>query len=298
MTSTRSVVAARRWFACCLRDRSPRRVVTLTMVRRLLATVPLLLLAACGPSSAPSGVATNPVGSGSSVPAPPPSPSPVAGGVRTVLAPLGLNLHAQPQISAQVVGTAAIGTELLVQAYNPSNGGWFQVQGQTTTGWIVADPTLSAAGHFTQYSSDARQFSAYYPQSWTFAEQTNQVLFYPVDGPQTIVVRNGVHMSDFGPSGANGYAGNGQQTVVVCGVTANLNLYKRQGSVAPGSPTPGTASPLPLLAQLRLALDSSHALAVDFNYSSPADLEPFNDFYNSMTFPFPACESVPSPSPT
>ena len=266
------------------------------MVRRLTALLPILLLAACGPESTP-GVATNPVSSGNPTAAASASASPVAGGVRTVLAPLGLNLHAQPQLSAQVVGTAAIGTELLVQAYNPADGGWFQVQGQTTTGWIVADPTLSAAGHFTQYSSDARQFSAYYPQSWTFAEQTNQVVFYPVDGPQTIVVRNGVHPSDFGPPGASGYAGNGQQTVVVCGVTASLNLYKRAGAAAP-SPTPGTASPLALLAQMRLALDPAHALDIDFNYATAADLEPFDDFYNSMTFPFPACEATPSPSPT
>lgn len=269
------------------------------MVTRLLSlALCAVALSACGSPSSTPGVATNPVGSAGPTTATSASASPVAGGVRTVLAPLGLNFHAQPQLNAAVVGTAQIGTVVTVLAFNPSNGGWYQVQGQTTTGWIVADPTLSAAGSFTQYASDARQFSAYYPQDWTFAEQTSQVVFYPMNGPQTIVVRNAVHESDFGSIGATGYAGNGQQTEVVCGVTGTLDLFMRQGSGPAASPTPGTASPLALLAQLRLQLDPTHALAMDFNYSTPNDLDVFSDFYNSMMFPFPACEGTPAPAPT
>ncbi|MHB8718239.1 MAG: SH3 domain-containing protein [Candidatus Dormibacteria bacterium] len=265
--------------------------------RRLALALLCAALAACAPPAA-TGVATNAPGSGAPTTAAAATPAPVAGGVRTVLAPLGLNLHAAPQLTAPVVGTAAIGTELLVLAYQASGGGWYQVRGQTTTGWIVSDPTLSAPGHFTQYTSDARQFSAYYPQAWTFAEQPAQVVFYPLDGPQSIVVRNAAHVSDFGALGASGYSGNGQQTVVVCGITGQIDLFQRPVGTPGPSPAPGTAAPLPLLAQLRLRLDSTHALAVDFNYTSPHDLDAFSDFYNSMTFPFPACESTPSPSPT
>ena len=86
--------------------------------------------------------------------------------------------------------------------------------------------------------------------------------------------------------------------MIVCGVTADLNEYTHVGAPA-ATPAPGTAGPLALLAQIRLRLDATHALALDFNYNTPADLDVFSAFYNSMTFPFPQCQlPAPSPSPT
>jgi uncharacterized protein YgiM (DUF1202 family) len=218
--------------------------------------------------------------------------------MRTVLSPLGLNIRQDMSVASTRLGTAAQGAVLEVVGHTDQNGGWYKVQGQTVSGWITADPTLTAAGQFTQYQSQDRQFSALYPQSWTFAESTTDVLFHPVAGDQTIVARNGAHVADFGAAGATSFNASGQETVIVCGVTADLNEYTHVGA-PPVSPAPGTAGPLALLAQIRLRLDATHALALDFNYNTSADLDVFSAFYNSMTFPFPQCQlPAASPSPT
>ncbi len=261
------------------------------------AVVATLLLAGCGDSASPTGVATNPVvqGGGSAGAGPTPSHA-AASGVRTVLSPLGLNIRQSASVRSARLGTAAQGAVLQVVGRTDQNGGWYQVQGQTVSGWITADPSLTAAGQFTQYQSQDRQFSALYPQNWTFAESTTNVVFHPVDGDQTIVARNGAHTADFGPAGGAGFNASGQETAIVCGVTADLNEYTHVGAAAP-SPAPGTAGPLALLAQVRLRLDATHALALDFNYRTAGDLDVFSAFYNSMTFPFPQCQ-LPAPSPS
>lgn len=270
----------------------------IAMVRRWsCVAVAALLLAACGESTAPTGVATNPAGQGVGTAAP--SSSAGASGVRTVLSPLGLNIRSGPGTTNPTVGTAAQGAVLSVLDHSDQNGGWYKVQGQTVTGWITSDPSLSAAGQFTLYQSSQRGFNALYPQDWSFAEEPADVLFHPVAGAQTIVLRSAAHTADFGVAGGQGFAGSGQETVIVCGVTGDLSEYTHSGA-APPTPAPGTAGPLALLAQIRLRLDSTHALALDFNYSAPTDLHIFRNFFNSMTFPFPQCQQVASaaPSPT
>jgi uncharacterized protein YgiM (DUF1202 family) len=260
-----------------------------------------ILLAGCGDSNGPpTGVASNPPGQATVTGTPGGTPSPSGGsGVRTVLSPLGLNIHSMPVLSSPHLGTAAEGVVLSVLDHTDQNGGWYKVQGQTVTGWVTGDPALTAPGQFQSFQSTARNFSALYPQDWTFAEETSDTLLHPLSGPQTIVVRSGTKVSDFGAGGAPGFLGSGQNTVIVCGVTGNLNEYARTGGAAT-TPAPGTAGPLALLAQIRLRLDATHALALDFNYSAASDLGVFNDLYNSMTFPFPQCQApaAAAPSPT
>ena len=262
------------------------------------AVLAAFVLAGCGEGSAPTGVATNPsvqstgTASGSGTPS-----AAAASGVRTVLSPLGLNIRGDSAITGAILGTAAQGAVLSVVGHTDQKGGWYKVQGQTVNGWITGDASLTAAGQFQQYQSQDRQFSALYPQTWTFAESPPSVLFHPSDGPQTIVVRNGAHTADFGAGGGAGFTGSGQETVVVCGVTGDLNEYSHSGA-PPATPAPGTAGPLALLGQIRLRLDATHALALDFNYSVAADVDVFSAFYNSMTFPFPQCQKPASPAPS
>jgi uncharacterized protein YgiM (DUF1202 family) len=274
---------------------------TAMRTRWIWAVLAGVALAGCGNTTTPpTGVATNPPVSGAGSAAASPTPSvPTASGVRTVLSPLGLNIRSAAAVTSSRLGTAAEGAVLNVVGHTDQNGGWYQVQGQTVSGWITADPTLTAPGQFTQYQSQARQFSALYPQDWTFAETTDSVIIHPISGAQTIVVRNGTHVADFGAAGGAGFIGSGQQTVVVCGVTGDLNEYVHSGA-APPTPAPGTAGPLAFLAQIRLRLDATHALALDFNYSAATDLDVFSAFYNSMTFPFPQCQqpAPATPSPT
>ncbi|MGH7721712.1 MAG: SH3 domain-containing protein [Candidatus Dormibacteria bacterium] len=268
-----------------------------TPARWTCAVLATLGLAGCATSGAPTGVATNPPAHSPGTRPGGATPSAAAAtGVRTVLSPLGLNIRGGPATTAARLGTAAQGAVLSVVGHTDQNGGWYNVQGQTVSGWITADPTLTAAGQFTQYQSQDRLISALYPQDWTFDEVTTSVFFHPMTGAQTIVVRNAAQVADFGPAGGTGFIGSGQQTVVVCGVTGDLNVFTHTGG-APPTPTPGTAGPLALLAQIRLRLDATHALALDYNYSAAADLEVFNDFYNSITFPYPACQQTASPVP-
>ncbi len=256
-----------------------------------------VLLAGCGEGSTPTGIATNPPvqGSGSN-PSASASPSGPPG-VRTVLSPLGLNIHTSAAINAAVLGTAAQGAVLTVVDHTDQNGGWYKVQGRTVTGWITGDPSLTAPGLFTTYQSSDRGFNVLYPQNWTFDASTTDVVFRPQSGPQTIVVRTAAHTSDFGAGGGVGFVGTGQEAEVVCGVTGDLNLYTHTRALPP-TPAPGTAGPLALLAQIQLRLDATHALALDFNYSTAADLDVFSAVYNSMTFPFPQCmQTAPPPTP-
>jgi Bacterial SH3 domain len=224
----------------------------------------------------------------------------LVGTQRTVLAPLGLNIHADPSVSAAVIATAAQGTPLSVLDYRPDNGGWFKVMGETQTGWIVSDPTLTAPGQFTPYSSDTRMFSVLVPNTWTFAEEITDVLFRPQQGQQTIVVRTAATRSALGPETPPGYVSTFSQQQIVCGYTGQLIEYTRTSTAAQATPSPGGSTAMRLMhyADIRLTFDSSHAMEMAFNYASRDQLTDFQNFYDSITFPFSLCEAAPSPSPT
>jgi hypothetical protein len=252
------------------------------------------LLAACGSGS---GTATPlPLsGSGNAAPTGSASASAASSGVRTVLSPLGLNLHASASLTAQRIGSAAQGTNLTVKSYTSSGGGWYEVEGATLTGWIVADPTLSAPGFFQSYSSSTAEFGALYPQNWTFAEETGDVLFRPQSGQGSIVVTAAASLAALGSEQPSGYSSKSTSSEEVCGVTGNLNTYSYNGS---GSQTPlvGTAALLANRQVITLQLDGTHFLRIAYNYTGSAD-QAFADFYNSMTFPFPQCEQTTTPTP-
>jgi len=206
-----------------------------------------------------------------------------------------LNFHASASLSAQRIGSAAQGTSLTVKSFTSSDGGWYEVQGQTLTGWIVADPTLSASGYFQSYSSSSAGFNAMYPQDWTFAQESADVLFRPQSGQDTIVVTSGASLSALGPEQLSGYSVKSTTSEVVCGVTGDLNTYAYSGGASP-TPVVGTA---PLLANrqvISLQLDGTHFLRLAYNYAAKPS-EAFADFYNSMTFPFPQCEQTTTPTP-
>ena len=49
---------------------------------------------------------------------------------------------------------------------------------------------------------------------------------------------------------------------------------------------------------MRITFDSMHAIELAYNYESKAQLQSFQDFFNSITFPFNQCEAQPSASPS
>jgi hypothetical protein len=274
------------------------------MLRRRILAVCLLAIAvlvACGPSgTSRNGVATNPADlpNGGALVSGSPGSSASGGaqtsGVRTVLAPLGLNLRGADNATSQVLGTVAQGTLLTVLAHSDAGGGsgWYRVKGDTTAGWITGNPQFSSPHRFTLYQSAPRGFNALYLEGWTFSESETAVVFRPqTGGGQAIVVTNAANVDALGQPGRAGYTLASTETAEVFGVTANLRVYSRTGSVA--SPGPDSPPPLAHLAELRFAIDSSRAMRLDFGYDNTGDLSQFTDFYNSISFPPPA-----SPTPT
>ena len=271
-------------------------------LRLLPAVLLLAAVTACGSGSSTPGLATNPptksAPGGSAPPGGTPTATPQpASGQRTVIAPLGLNIRDGPSKDAKVVGNLGQGTVVTVLAHSDSNGGWFQVKGETTTGWMTDNTAYSSPRHFNLYQSDQRGFSALYPDSWTFAEGTSDVVFNPQSGQQaTIVVALGPTLDGLGAPGRGGYSVVSANPIEVFGVTGLLRLYDRTGSVA--APSPGAPVALAHLAEYRATIDAKRAIRIDFNYATPADLQTFRDFYNSIVLPAPASGASPAPTPT
>lgn len=236
------------------------------------------------------------------------TPGPQTGGLRTVLSPNGLNVRGAPSASAPVLGSAAQGAVLTVLGYSSGEGGWFKVKGATVTGWISAQPTLSAPGEFKTYSSS--EFAAMYPADWSEATlgsatspttsaatqdtstsqapATASVAFRPAVGTGDVVVTSTGSVSQL-PQGRPGYGRTSVTQVVVCGVTAGLVVFQRSSASATA---PGTSVPqsLAYLAEVRFAVDAQHALGL---YADMPDLgRPFDIFkaiLASVTFSSPQC---------
>ncbi len=265
--------------------------VALTLIS---ATCTVALAAGCS-SSTPSRSSASP---SARSPSHGSSPTPqLAGSVRTVLSPLGLNIHADAAKTAGVVGVAAQGALLTVLDYKSSDSGWYRVQGQTVTGWIVSDPSLTAGGQLTSYQS-SRGFSSLYPAAWTFAEEPNDTLFRPQQGSSaTIVVRTAASIAAFGQE-APGYSSTYvDDALIVCGYTGKLVEYVQSSGAPAATPNGSSATALQYYADIRLRFDGTHAMQLAFNYSDQKQLQIFEDFYNAITFPYPQCQAPASPAP-
>lgn len=262
----------------------------------VIAMACTFVLAACGESSGPSTSSSGASSSGASGSATPQ----LAGSTRTVLSQLGLNMHSDPSRTASVVGVLGQGAQVTVLDYKSSDGGWFKVQGQSVTGWIVADPVLTAAGALTSYASTVRAFSVLYPSSWTFAEEPNDTLFRPQNsGQQSMVVRTAANTAALGAPVPSGYNITFSNQEIVCGYTGQLVEYQLSGGSAPASPNaPGSSAKwLSHYALIRLTFDGAHAMELALNYDNKSDLQTFADFYNSISFPYPLCQAPQSPGP-
>lgn len=215
-----------------------------------------------------------------------------SGETRTVLSPIGLNVRAQPEKTAHLLGTAAQGTALAVIGYTSDAGGWYQVKGSTVTGWITADPTLSAAGEFRPYGSGV--FNALLPATWEArTESPASVLFGDPSGGDNVMAITAPNVTSL-PNVPVGYGERSSQQILVCGVTSRLVTFSRVGG-APASSVPSpttvpTGVPQPYLVVVRLPMDAQHAVGFYANLSNlHASLDSFKALVYSVTFPFPVC---------
>ena len=268
------------------------------MAAAMLAAGATGLLAAC------AGVPPTPTRTPSARPtvAPVPTPSPTAqivGTTRTVLSPLGLRVHSAPVLtSTNVVGGFSQGRTFTVLEYQSGGGGWFRVQGRTLAGWVVADPTLTASGTFSLYSQ-ADGVSALYPQSWGFQVETIGALFVPQSGTtDSVVLNTGTSLKTFGAPGLLGYTSTSSAPQVVCGYTGTLAYYAKTASYSGPTPAPIPVPRQPLYAEIRLAIDPTHAMLIGFNYQDSSQLDVYSALYNSLAFPFPRCEAPAKATPS
>jgi hypothetical protein len=165
------------------------------------------------------------------------------------------------------------------------------VRSDNAAGWITANPLFSSPHRFNLYQSPQRGFSALYLEAWTFTENAASVVFRPQSGGgQAIVVQTAARVDDLGAPGRDGYTLASSDSAEVFGVTGTLRIYARTGTVA--SPGPDSPPPLQHLAEIRLAIDSSRAMRLDFAYDDTGQLQQFTDFYSSVSFPPPATPSA------
>ena len=259
-------------------------------------------------SPSPTGVATNPPvarGTGAVTPTPGVSGSagPQTSGERTVLVQDGLRIHSSASLSAAVEGTAAWGVTLTVVGYNASGGpwpgssspgGWYQVEGSTVTGWIIADPTYTASGVFNSVGFQDKQIDgALFPNDWSYADNPGEVIFEPQTGTDlpTLVIRTATTLSALGPAGLTGYPSvSSNSEVVACGYTGTLVKYAAGSGV-------GSVTRLADFVQFRATLSPSYAIDIEMNYSTADEYAVFENLLSSIRYPFPDCEAVtPSPS--
>ena len=218
-----------------------------------------------------------------------------------MLSPLGLRIHSAPAlVSGNVVGGFSQGRSFTVIAYESGGGGWFHVQGATLAGWVVADPTLTAAGTFNTYS-EADGVTALYPQTWGFQQESFGTLFVPQQGTtDSAVLEVASSLKAFGAAGLPGYLASSVTPIVVCGYTGTIGYYTKEPSYTGPTAAPLPVPRQPLYAEVRLTFDLTHAMLIGFNYQNTGQLDVFSALYNSVAFPYPLCEApatAASPTP-
>jgi hypothetical protein len=230
------------------------------------------------------------------------SPTPqIVGSTRTVVSPLGLRVHSAPVLeSSNVIGGFSQGRQFTVLQYQSGGGGWYRVQGQSLGGWIVADPTLTAAGTYNTYA-EADGVTALYPQDWGFQNESFGTLFVPQQGSgQSIVLEIASSLQSYGAPGLPGYTQSSSSSALVCGYTGTLSYYTKNASSSGATPPPLPVARQALYAEIRFKIDSSHAMLIGFNYQNSSQLDVFAALYDSVAFPFPLCEApaaTPTPTP-
>ena len=174
---------------------------------------------------------------------------PSVNGLHTVLSPIGVNIRANPAKTAAVVASAAQGVGVHVVGHSAQDGGWLEVKGASVTGWMTADPALSAPGMFTVFAADSGAFGVLYPSAWTANEVSPAVTVFAPSASRGIGRRSvpGQRSISSG-SAAPDTAKPGLQQIVACGVTTYVVTYTRDGPVgatttaAPTTTTTTTAA--------------------------------------------------------
>ncbi len=186
--------------------RGPARHAGRALGRPALLLLTVALLSGCGPFSHP-----RPTPSRTATPVPSPSVTPPPTQL-TILAPDGVNMRAAPSLSAKVLGIIAQGVQLPILQHSATNGGWWEVQGQSHTGWVSGAVGLTSTASFQSYASSVLSFTVLYPSAWTYQESPPTVAFR---GPAASTGASPGPTATAAPSAASGSGGSANPTITV-----------------------------------------------------------------------------------
>ena len=228
------------------------------------------VLAGCG-TSTPRPAAT-----------PRPSPSPSASPPPTsltVIAPDGVNFRTDPSTTAQVIQVIAQGVTLPIVSETSAAGGWWEVRGNTATGWVTSNPQDTSTASFQMYQSGgSANWSVLYPSGWQFAQLSTGAISFNGPGGESISVTAGASTAQLPPAAPSGTPTSGVSAVVVYGVTTSLVTFAATsgylGAVA-FQASPG-------LAFLIVAKGAAATTGADFQL-----------FLDTFKFPLPGAGATP-----
>lgn len=205
------------------------------IIRAVIGALTVLAVAtaaACSDSSlSPSG----PGAAASSARHPTLLPTPNQSNAVWVLAPLGLNVHSQPDLGAAKVTTIAPGTELfVVGSRKQGSQTWLHVKTQSgaTDGWVVDQPDLVIHREVQLQNDSQDGYSILYPAGWTLQSGNPATITAPAGDPAggklVIQVANDVSQLPSVPLGGGKESPTNESTqpIEVYGVTAFISVYQ------------------------------------------------------------------------
>ncbi|HEX6548180.1 MAG TPA: SH3 domain-containing protein [Candidatus Dormibacteraeota bacterium] len=158
---------------------------------------------------------------------PVPTPSASGSGSVWVLAPVGLNLRAQPSATSARVATAARGIQLDVLGSQSSGGqNWLRIRAHDagTEGWVLDQPDLVIHRAVSAHFDSGGGWSILFPADWTLNAGTPTTF---VGSGQTLLVQAAPQASALPTSpGAAGKDLRDEGPVDVYGATTFLTVYQ------------------------------------------------------------------------
>jgi hypothetical protein len=239
---------------------------TLTFAALLVAGV----VAGCGTSTPRPAATPRPK------PTPTKSPQPTS---LTVIAPDGVNFRSAPSTTAPVLQVVAQGVTLPIVSETSAGGGWWEVKGNTATGWVTSNPEDTSTASFQMYQSGGTSgWSVLYSAGWQFAQLPTGVIDFNGPGGESISVTTAGSTAQLPPAAPSGTATSGVSAVVVYGVTTSLVTF----AVTNGYLGAVAFQASPGLAFLIVAKGGAATTAADFQL-----------FLDTFKFPLPAGGTTP-----
>lgn len=204
-------------------------------------------------------------------PTPRPSTAPTA---VTVLAPDGVNFRSGPSSAASVTGIVAQGVTLPIVSHTSADGGWWEVKGSSSDGWITADSQDTSTASFQTYDGGASTspWSVMYKSDWDFAQSNTGVIVFSGPSTETITVSEAATTALLPAAAPSGTTESDVSSVEVFGVTTAQVTYAGSG----------------YLSAVAFQADPGLAFLIEAKGPSASAAATFSLFLNTFKFPLPS----------